>query len=175
VEKVNHLDDKQIVEAVIDENSLAGELRRHLFECSVCSAQRGLLEGRLARFGQISRGVAPSNFRKPKIVEYGAGEFATVWKIRPALGLGMVFATLFALLLSPLAIKNDKIYTQDVVYREMIQDERFMTEIENLEENPLPRFYVNMGEPSDEEGDAQQPGARMDNGLTNDGGSRNVS
>jgi hypothetical protein len=161
VKKVSHLEDIQIIEALIDESGLDRELRRHLFECPACRAQKEALEVGLARFGQISRGQAPANFRKPRFVEQGAGRFGLVWKIRPALGLGMVFATLLALLVSPLTIKRDKLYTQDVVYREMLQDEKFMTEIEKLEENPLPRFYVDIGDPGDDEGDPQSPGAKM--------------
>jgi len=172
VNKVIHLDDKQIVEAVIDESGLHGELRRHLFECPDCRAQKEVLAGDLARFGQISREQAHLNYRKPRIVGQRAGWFAPVWRVRPALGLGLVFATFLALLLYPPAMKRDRLYTQEVVYNEMVQDAKFMTEIEKLEENPLPRFYVNMEDQGEQEGDAQLPGARMDKGPTHDGESR---
>lgn len=174
MKKISHLDDKQIIEAVIDERGLDEALRRHLFECSDCRAQKEALKGRLALFGQVSRGQAPADFRKPRIIEKRARAYRPAWKIRPALGLGVVFATIFALLLSPMTIKRDKLFTQDVVYREMAQDEKFMSEIEQLEENPLPRFYVDMGDQSDDEGDVQPPGADSNDGPALDGGSRNA-
>ncbi len=175
MKKITHLDDTQIIEAVIDERVLDGALRRHLIECPACRAQKQALQGRLARFGQISRGEAPENFRKPMVPEKSAGVLRPVWKIRLALlGLGVAFASILALLLSPLTLERDRVYTQDVVYREMLQDQKFMTEIEKLEENPLPRFHVDIGDPGDNERNIQSPGATKDDGLTQDGGSRNA-
>jgi hypothetical protein len=171
VKKSSHLDDKQIVEAVIDERGLDGALRRHLFECSVCRAQKEALQAGLSRFGQISRGETPENFRKPTISE-NAGVVGPVWRIRPALGLGMAFASILVLLLSPLTLNRERPYSQDMVYREMLQDEKFMSEIEKLEENPLPRFYVDIGDPDD--GDVQSPGVMKDDRLDQDGGPRNA-
>jgi hypothetical protein len=175
VKKISHLDEKQIIAAVIDERGLDGALRRHLFECPACRAQKEALQGGLARFGQISRREAPLDFRKPRISEKSAGVLRPAWRIRPALGMGMAFALILALLLSPLTIKRDKtLYTQDAVYREMVQDEKFMTEIEKLEENPLPGFYVGIGDPGDDERDMQTPGAMNDDSVTHEGGSRNA-
>ncbi len=170
MKKISHLDEKQIIEAVMDERGLDGALRRHLFECSACRVQKEVLQGRLARFGQISRGEVPLDFRKPRISGKSAGVSGPAWRIRPAFGIGMAFALILALLLSPLTIKRDKtLYTQDAVYREMLQDEKFMTEIEKLEENPLPGFYVDIGDPGDNERDVLTPGAMNDDSLARDG------
>ena len=172
--RISHLDEKQIIEAVTDERDLDGALRRHLFECPDCRAQKEALQGRLARFEHISRNEVPSNFRKPRVSEKSAGVLRPVWRIRPAFGMGLAFALILALLLSPLTLKRDRPYTQDVVYREMLQDEKFMTEIEKLEENPLPGFYVDIGDPGDDESDTQTPGAMNDDSVAHDGGSRNA-
>lgn len=173
MEKNGHLDSEQIVRAVIEEGGLDEAVRRHLLECSACRAQKEELEGSLARFGEISRAQTPAIFRKPRILEQSAGVFKPVWKSRPAIGLGVALAILI-LLLSPLTLKRDKISMQDVVYREMLQDEKFMSEIEKLEENPLPSFYVIIGEPGEDEGDVQPPGTIKDDGLTQYGGSRDA-
>ncbi|MGA2026193.1 MAG: hypothetical protein ABSH17_03870 [Syntrophobacteraceae bacterium] len=174
MKKISHLDKKQIIEAVTDERDLDGALRRHLLECPDCRAQKEALQGRLARFGHISRSEAPLDFRKPRVLEKGAGALRPVWRIRPAFGMGMAFALILALLLSPMTLKRDRLYTQDVVYREMLQDEKFMTEIEKLVENPLPGFYVGIGDPGDDERDIQTPGAMNDDSAAHDGGSRNA-
>ena len=34
--KISHLDEQQIIEAVMDQSGLDEALRRHLFECSAC-------------------------------------------------------------------------------------------------------------------------------------------
>ena len=174
MKKISHLDEKQIIAAVIDERGLDGALRSHLLECPDCRAQKEALQGRLARFGDISRGEVPLDFRKPRVPEMSAGVLSPVWRIRPAFGMGVAFALILALLLSPLTLKRDRLYTQDVVYREMLQDEKFMTEIEKLEENPLPGFYVGIGDPGDDERDIQTPGAVNDASVAHDGGSRNA-
>jgi hypothetical protein len=174
VKKISHLNEKQIIEAVTDERGLDEALRRHLLECPECRAQKEALQGRLARFGQISRGETPLDFRKPRVLEKGAGVLRPVWRIRPAFGMGMAFALILAVLLSPLTLKRDRLYTQEVVYREMLQDEKFMNEIEKLEENPLPGFFVGIGDPGDDERDIQTPGAMNDDSGAHDGGSRNA-
>jgi len=155
-EKISHFDDKQIIEAVIDEGALDADLREHLLECSACRRQKESLQASLQNFGWISRAHAPANFRKPKIPRQGAESAGPLWKFRPALAFAAAVA-LVVLLLSPLTFKKDRIFTQDDVYREMVQDEKFMSEIENLEENSLPRFYVDIGEEGEDEGDAQPP------------------
>jgi hypothetical protein len=174
VKKISHLNENQIIEAVIDERGLDGALLAHLFECPMCSAQKEALGGRLSRFGHISRSETSLDFRKPSVSEKSAAVLRPVWRIRPALGMGLAFASILALLLSPLTLKNDRLYTQDVVYREMLQDEKFMTEIEKLEENPLLGFYLGVGDPGDDERDIQPPGAMNDDSVAHDGGSRNA-
>jgi hypothetical protein len=172
--KINHLDERQIIEAVIDERGLDPVLRRHLFECAACHAEKEALRAGLDRFGQISREGTPKHFRKPAISELGAGVFKPVWGIRPSLGIGVAFASILALLLSPLTLNRERIYTLDAVYQEMLQDDKFMTEIENLEENPLPHFYVDT-DPGDDDKEIPNPGAmKDDDSVTQDGGSRNV-
>ncbi|MGA2400083.1 MAG: hypothetical protein ABSG91_00055 [Syntrophobacteraceae bacterium] len=172
--KISHLDEQQIIEAVLDQSGLDEGLRRHLFECSACRSEKEALRGRLERFGQISREEAPAHFRKPRMSEQGAGVFKPVWRIRPSLGMAVAFASILLLLLSPLTIKRDRIYTLDMVYKEMLQDEKFMTEVEKLEENPLPHIYVDIADPGDDDKDIQHPGAMKDDGLTHAGGSGNV-
>ena len=128
----------------------------------------------LERFGQISREEVPAHFRKPRMSEQGAGVFKPVWKIRPSLGMAVAFVSILLLLLSPLTLKRDKIYTLHMVYREMLQDEKFMAEIEKLEENPLPNIYMDIADPGDDDKDIQNPGAMKDDSLPHDGGSGNV-
>ncbi len=174
VKKISHLSEEQIIGAALDQTSLDQELREHFLECAACRAEKEALEGRLARFGQISRQNTTANFRKPRLLENSPRVVKPVLGIRPALGLGLAFASLLVVLLSPLTIKKDRIYTLDTVYREMLQDEKFISEIEKLEEEPLPRFYVDIAEPDDDDSDIKSPGAMKDDSPTQDGGSRNA-
>jgi hypothetical protein len=174
VKKIGHLDEEQIIEAIVDERGLDGALRRHLFECSACRGQKEALAGRLARFGQVSREHAPVEFRKPRISQQRAGVYEWAWEIHPLLGMGVIFASLLVLLLTPLTLNRDTVYTLDTVYQEMRQDDKFMAEIEKLEDNPLPRIYVDIGDSGDDEKDSQSPGALKDDSMSPDGGPRNA-
>jgi hypothetical protein len=175
VKKISHLDDNQIIEAVINEEGLDGMLRRHLSECSACRAQKEGLQTSLAQFGEISRGHTPLNYRKPKLTDKKAGSMVRAWRIHPALAVCAALA-LLVLLLSPLAIERDKLFTKEVVYREMLQDQKFMAEIRNLEENPLPGFYVDISGRGAENPDsaAPGPGAKKDVVPAPKSGSRNA-
>lgn len=174
VEKISHLDEQQIIEAMIDPGGLDAALRRHLFECSACRAQKLALEGQLARLGQMSREQTPVEYRKPEIFQHKpAGVLKWSWEISQVLPMGVVLASLLILLFTPLTLKKDMIYTLDKVYQEMRQDDEFMNEVEKLEDNPFPRSYVEAAAPSDDDGDTQSPGA-LNDGMTKDGGPRNA-
>jgi hypothetical protein len=181
VKNIRHLDEEQIIEAVVDEKGLDGALRRHLLQCPSCRARKEDLQGRLARFGQISREGIPADFRKPRLSRHRAGVSKWTWELRPALGMSIAFASLLALLITPLTLNRDTtIYTLDRVFQEMRQDGEFLSEIEKLEDNPLPHIYVEISDPGDDEKDiqspksSQPPDATRNDSMTPDGGSRNA-
>jgi hypothetical protein len=145
-----HLNEDRVIEAIMDEAGLDEEIRSHLVECPACRAEKEVLKGRLARFGQLSREHTPLPLRRPRLSTDTAPSVKPVWRIRPSLGMGLALASLLAILLSPHIIRNGKDAKLDKIYKEMLQDDKFMTEIEKLEDNPLPRFYVEMSDPSEE-------------------------
>ncbi len=165
MKEISHLDERQIIEAVIDDRGLDGVLRRHLSECTACRAQKEALQVRLLRFGEISRTDLPLGFRKPKLIEKSGGVRANAWRIRPALEICAAL-TVLVLFLSPIVINRDKLFTKAVVYREMVQDEKFMAEVRNLEENPLPGFYEDISGTGSHTPDSASPGP----GAKNDTG-----
>jgi hypothetical protein len=148
-----HLSEKQISEAVMDEAGLDGEVRGHLLDCSACRDKKEVLEGRLTRFGQLSREYTPLPLRRPRLAGDRVPSIKPVWKLRPSLGMGLAAALLMVVFLGPHFSRSSKETNLAQIYKEMAQDDKFMTEIEKLEENPLPRFYVEMSDPSEDEPD----------------------
>jgi hypothetical protein len=148
-----HLSEEQVIEAIMGEAGPDGEIRSHLFECSACRAEKEVLEGRLIRFGQLSREQTPLPLRRPRLSGDAAPSVKPSWRIRPSFGMGFAVAFLLAILLSPHILRNSKGTSLERVYKEMLQDDKFMTEIEKLEDDPLPRFYVDMSDPSDDGSD----------------------
>jgi hypothetical protein len=153
-----HLDQERIIEAVLDESGLDETARRHLIECAICRGQKEALEGGLARFTQISRKCTPMPRRRPRLSGAELHQFKMRWKIRPSIAMGVAIASILAVLLSPFTFghKQARVYNLQMVYTEMAQDEKFMTEIEGLEENPLPSFYVEISDPTENTDDMQK-------------------
>lgn len=146
-----HLNEEQIIEAVIDKSGLDSAVRRHLLECSACRAEKEALESRLTRFGQLSREHVPSPARWPRLFERRQTSSKATWRIRPSFGMGLVLTSFLVLLLNPYLFKPKHDAALEKVYQEMLRDEQFMSEIEQLEENPLPRFYVDIADSPDQD------------------------
>ncbi|MGC8490458.1 MAG: hypothetical protein ACP5SH_01860 [Syntrophobacteraceae bacterium] len=175
MKKISHLDDNRIIEAVIDENGLDGVLRRHLSECPACRARKEELQGRLAQFGKMSRADIPVDFKKPKLSQKSPGFLVNAWRNHPAVAFCAALA-LLVLFLSPLAINKDKLFPKAVVYQEMLQDEKFMAEVQSLEKDPLPSFYVDISGGGASQPDTPAPGPGAKNGPVPSpkGGSKNA-
>ena len=152
-----HLDEERLIEAVLDEAGLEEPARRHLIECDACREQKETLEERLSRFGQLSRRCMPRPLRRPRLSAAEFGIAKPRWKIRPSFGMGLAIASVLAVLLStvPFRHKDVQVYNVQLVYAEMAQDEKFMTEVDGLVENPLPRSIVEFADPADNGDDTQ--------------------
>ncbi len=163
----DHLDEERIIAAIVEEREIGFPERRHLAECLECRAQKEAIERELSIFGKFSREVAPASFRKPVLADPEPYSFQWKWKVRPSMGMGLVAASLLAFFLFPQFIdlhKPGKRAPMETIYLEMLQDERFMAEIENLEQNPLPRFYVDI---SDFDQDGPDDPQKQDSKLPN--------
>ncbi|MES0350366.1 MAG: hypothetical protein ABUK19_06570, partial [Desulfobacteria bacterium] len=55
-----HLDEDQLLWAVVEENELPLPLQEHLSACPQCRANKERFEGDLARLGQMAERFAPS-------------------------------------------------------------------------------------------------------------------
>ncbi len=164
MKKTKHLDDNQIIAALIDENGLNGLLRRHLSECPTCRGQKEQLQAGLAQFGKISRDSIPLTYRRPELIDNRARGISRNWKFAPALAF-IAAAVLLAFFLTPIAVDKDKIFTRKVVYQEMLRDQKFMAEVKTLEENPLPGFYVDISGPDEAKPNAATPGPGAKNNV----------
>jgi len=160
--KISHLDERQLIEAVMDETCPDEAVRAHLTECPACRAQAEQLSGKLARFRQMTLECSPLPRKRPRLSRVESRAFGLRPGLRPAIGIGLAAASILALLLNPLSVKHGKVPSLDKVYQEMVQDAKFMSEIEKLEENPLPRFLVDISDPDGtaEEHDSKLPGSR---------------
>ncbi len=164
-----HLDRDRIIEAIVDEGGFGPEGRRHLVECPECRAEKTALESRLALFGELSRESAVSPVVRPRLILDKSKRYRPDRMLRPALGMGVLVASLLVVLLNPYFFKPKKDAGLEKIYTEMIQDAKFMAEIDKLTtDDPLPRFYSDIADFSDHEatgepGGNNRPADRMTN------------
>ncbi len=85
--RIGHLTEEQIITAVVDEEGLKEEQRRHLQTCPLCREERAALTSGLERLGQLAAHFTPAPQRRPAIPNR---------EPRPLRFRGVAFATGFA-------------------------------------------------------------------------------
>lgn len=137
-----HLDDDQLLWAVVDEAELPASLAEHLSLCAQCLARKERLEQKLARLGQKAEIFVPSPGGKVSLsIDEARSPYRWLWGWRTAVAVSMTVAVIFV----ALWWSNIFVTTPDIgitrLSQEMLEDERFMAEISLLEENALPPLY----------------------------------
>jgi hypothetical protein len=135
----DHLDERQIVMSVVDEASLTAEAAEHLRSCAHCLAARRALERKLSSFGDLARQMAPSP-RRPVAVELPQKEKHPGWFHggRPLRVAAAGMAVVAVLILGTLITRHSQEQLMAQLTREILEDERLMSEIARLEEDALP-------------------------------------
>ena len=139
-QKNNHLDDDQLLWAVVDEAELSASLGEHLSSCPECFARKERLEQKLTRLGQKAETFTPSPGKKVSLtIDVARSPHWWSWGWLTALVVSLA-AMLIVLWSSNLFIPSpDRVATR--LNQEMLEDERFMAEISLLEENALPSLF----------------------------------
>jgi hypothetical protein len=144
-QKNNHLDDDQLLWAVVDEAELPASLGEHLSSCAQCFARKERLEQKLVRLGQKAEIFVPLPGKKVSLsIDEARSPHWWSWGWRTALAVSLAMI-LIALWSSNLFIPSpDTVVTR--LNQEMLEDERFMAEISLLEENALPSLFEDISQ-----------------------------
>ncbi len=151
-EKSLHLDEDQLIRALVDETDLDQVLQEHLSQCPQCSAGKRQIEKDIERLGQMAERFSPDPGQKVKLpAEKPRKSIWWSWQLRTAFGVAAaaVFVIFFIgmpPLFDPIPGERSRMYTQ-----EMLEDEEFMKEVSMLAENALPAVYLDMAGESDPE------------------------
>ena len=137
-----HLNEDQLVKAVVEEDGLPLPLREHLSTCPQCRANKQVFEQDLARLGQMAKRTSPSP-RRPVSLPEGESRHSigSWWGWRTSLGAVAAAALVVILVWGVPILRNTPIGNGDMLGREMQETEQFMTEIDLLVENALPAVY----------------------------------
>jgi hypothetical protein len=140
-----HLDEDQLLWAVVEEAELPLPLQEHLSACSQCRANKERFERDLARLGQMAERFAPSPKGPVSLpVEEPGGSIGWSWGWRAYVSAAVAAALVVILIWwSPLH-RNTPGDNGDILAREMEEAEQFMTEVSMLVENALPPVYLDI-------------------------------
>lgn len=146
-----HLEEDQLLKAVMDETDLSQSQRDHLLICRQCREGREKIEEDLAQLGQMAERFSPSSKRKFSLpAEKPQRSFSWSWQWRTALGAA-VAAIFIGVVGIPTLFENTQGIRENTYTQEMLEAEEFMTEVSMLAENALPQEYLDITGETDEE------------------------
>lgn len=136
-----HLEENDILQAVIDAADLPIEQQQHLVDCSRCRSQKERLEHELAQLGHLAERNAPEPRRRVSLPPQ---------KVRSPIfsrGFVMSAAAVAAALLvvwGTFLIRSQQQSSIGNLAKDMVEAERLMTEVNGLVENALPQVYLDI-------------------------------
>jgi hypothetical protein len=148
--RIEHLSEDDLIIASIDAADLSYEMREHLDNCPTCSSEITRLETQMGKLGEIASRLSPSPKRKIVLEEKSFGSpqgsirnWGLILKPAAAVAMVAIVAAWFFVF---------KVVPQQGVadlLQEMVEDERLMTEISLLEENPMVETFLEISTEGD--------------------------
>lgn len=136
-----HLDEDQLLKALVDEQGLPHEFRMHLDHCQLCKGQLGSLQETLETFGRKAEEHVPAATRKIHLEDKGY-KTTGAWNLfrLPSYGAAAVITVALLIFLWPQPDHLSEV-EQFVSQGDFVEDERLMQEISELIENSLPEDF----------------------------------
>ena len=138
-----HLDETQIVQAVVDVADLSPDVREHLAACTHCLEIKENFAQELAKLGQLAEHYAPKPQRRIKLpVAEGKQTFWSSFSWRNVAAATATVAAVLLIVWGTNVMRNlSQPGTQNLA-ADMLEAERLMTEVNTLVDNALPSFYL---------------------------------
>ncbi|UCD78121.1 MAG: hypothetical protein JSW26_22340 [Desulfobacterales bacterium] len=147
-----HLDEDQLIQAVVDASDLPASAQTHLTGCDQCRAGKESFEQELVHLGQMAQRFAPKPQRQ--IVLPPPKTERTLLRFFDWRSMAVAVATVAAVVIVVWGTNFVRgIYEHRAANRtaEMIEAERLMTEVNTLVDNALPTIYLEIsGEKNDD-------------------------
>jgi len=138
-----HLDESQLIQAVVDASDLPESVQAHLAACSRCLAGKKSFEQELTNLGKIAVQLAPKPQRRIILpVETPRSKFFGFWDWRRLIAAGATVAAVFIVVWGTNLARNFSERRTANMTAEMRDAKRLMTEVNRLVDNPLPSFYL---------------------------------
>ena len=138
-----HLDEQQLIQAVVDENDLPRSVQTHLVTCHQCRSGKESFEQELARLGQKAELYAPQPQKRIVLPVHEAR--STRWTFlnwRHAIGAAATVAAVLFVFWGTTTLRNLTEFGTAGAPSELIEAKQLMTEVNLLVENALPPLYL---------------------------------
>ena len=89
--KENHLDEDQLIRAIVDETDLSPSVRDHLSSCPLCRAGMEQIEQDLTDLGKVAERLAPAKHREVSLPAWGPSR-VNQWFLNWRLSFGAIAA-----------------------------------------------------------------------------------
>jgi hypothetical protein len=137
-----HLEEEQLIRAIVDQSDLPEPVRKHLSACSTCSEKKQDMERELRVLGELGQAYAPSPPRRMILPEKEPSYFR-LWTWQKTMAAA---ATVVAILVLIVAIwfRIPRIGPEKAnldVYHPATEEERRFIEASALEEDPFSPFH----------------------------------
>ena len=140
---MQHLDEEQLVRAVVDATDLPESVQAHLAACGQCLAGRNSFEHEMTKLGRKAEQFAPKPQRRIMLPAQKAK--TPFWKMldwRNLVAAAATVSAVFILVWGTNMVRNLSDPGTQNLTAEMVEAKRLMTEVNTLVDNALPPFYL---------------------------------
>jgi hypothetical protein len=147
VNKTNgcHLNEEQILKAIIDKEELVPSEKDHLSVCQECRSALESFEKELKLLGQTAERFVPLPRKRTVLYEKTGKNFLFGWRTSFAAAIITIFLVI--------TVNSDSIKHMfnktDIADSELYSEDILMTEVSNLVENSLPAKFLFVSEDGD--------------------------
>ncbi len=143
IDDMQHLDEKQLIQAVVDAADLPESVQAHLAECSQCLAGKNSFELEMTKLSQKAAQLAPRPQRRIILpVQKTKNPFRNLLDWRNLIAAAATVTAVFILVWGTNMVRNLSEHGTQNLTAEMVEAERLMTEVNTLVDNALPPFYL---------------------------------
>ena len=140
---VQHLNEKQLVQAVVDQTDLPDAVQAHLAECSQCLTGKTKFELEMTTLSQKAELFAPKPQRRIFLpVPEAKKPFRKMFAWPNLAAAAATVTAVFILVWGTNLVRNLSEPGAENLKAEMVEAERLMTEVNTLVDNALPSIYL---------------------------------
>jgi predicted anti-sigma-YlaC factor YlaD len=137
----SHLEEDDILQAVVDETDLSVLQQQHLAQCLQCRTHKEQLEQELAHLGQLAERYAPRPQKRIIVADQKVHLPLLNWRI---VFSAAAVAAVILIVWGTSLIQNQRTGSIGNSAQDMVEAEKLMTQVNVLVENALPPIYLDI-------------------------------